>query len=437
MAKFPARKLVASKATITAEIGSPTPRLTWSVCIDFHPVEYGEYEVECRLLNEYIAIPDLRDWRALGPRRLVGGPDVLDGSFLVGEWSAIDRTVLRIGARDGVRFPIEIDALVDEIGRVRTRCLANFTGVEVQPAIKPPPKTIAAAKKLAAQFVDLDALAGRAGKHGFFYFGTVEKAPDLPPAPPPPPIVKKPPPGSLKIAKGLVLMKIPDRPRVTKEPPKVKVMLGEYDTATATRRADCAIVIRRKEYETAEKIGFKEKLFVVRGTAQREVKGLDTAAALKSYAVSDDAVAVATHSRLACVSLPDGKITHAWIPPKKDGELFGGRLYDARRAGDRQLVVFTPKRVVLLDEKLAPLAEQATTVRNVTSSTDGRFVMVLNEKQDAYTLLGARDREIRVLATFSWKGDFLPINGNIGANEKGWWYVLDGHEALWARAFAS
>jgi hypothetical protein len=169
MAAFPVDRLVARQARINAELATPQPRLSFTVCIDFEIFEVGRTEVDATLQFEGIVLAGVRDWRTLGGRTIEGGDEVMEGGLCVNSWSRVDHGVIVIGERQGTRYPLVVRATVDFPGfrdldedralRLEVRAEAEFRGLSLWgETVRPVPKTLAEARELIAKHFELEGL---------------------------------------------------------------------------------------------------------------------------------------------------------------------------------------------------------------------------------------------------------------------------------------
>ena len=156
---LPAEKLVAAGGEVYCHLfenpRTGLPRnVYWSITIDFYPMEYDGKRFKRRSMTcEWLTWP-LRDRHQLEGRSLdlKHGDGGSESSFYLWEHHTGISTRLRIGARDGARFDVEMDMVVDFTGdsaadrnpalEVRGRALLPFTGVIVSPDnLQPKPAT--------------------------------------------------------------------------------------------------------------------------------------------------------------------------------------------------------------------------------------------------------------------------------------------------------
>lgn len=182
---FPAEKLVASGGEIYCHLfENPRTGLArnvyWAITLNFHPVEYGGEKLRCSMTCEWLALP-LRDWRQLEGRSssLDYGDGGSESSFYVWQHDIGKSTRLRIGARMGDRFDVEMDMVVDFTGtskadrnaamQVRGRAALPFTGVIVVPDnLKPEPGTPADVVGAVAPYLDTTLFRAPERRHHAF-----------------------------------------------------------------------------------------------------------------------------------------------------------------------------------------------------------------------------------------------------------------------------
>jgi hypothetical protein len=461
MPKFPAKKLVPAKATITAQLnGVPNgPRgvyLGFTTNIEFRPLEYEDGEYEPSMGWDLMPIPGVRDWRRLEGVRVEGtnpgknGEPALEGAFLIHEWDGAVESSLSIGTRRGSRFAIDAAMVVDFSGcsgddseptmPVRAKTDAVFRGLWVPPqAYK---GGVEGAKKAAAPHMDLDALEAPIdqGKGSFFFppkLTDAEKAADAKAAdaaveanrPPPP----KPPADAIRLAKGLSLMHVepPEKREVKKARANVPGFVNGHDSKVTTAAPRCVLALMRS---TA-------KLLVVHGQARRTAKLPDFPDLLVPR-WSEDAALVLAKGELHRVALPSAKVTRAWRPPAGDGTLGNGFTFWvpmpwAQPFGAGRLVVYTPKRVLVLEERKGKLVTHAELrvkgCEHVVVSDDGRFLLIERGRR-RYLLLGLKDGRLRELGSFESKHSFEGAGGPLFARRGDHpLYALVGHEELYAK----
>jgi hypothetical protein len=457
--KFPAKKLVPAKATITAQLnGVPNgPRgvyLGFTTNIEFRPLEAEGDEMETSMGWDLMPIPGVRDWRKLEGVRVAGtnpgkdGKEALEGAFLLNEWDGAVESSLAIGRRRGPRFAIDAAMVVDFGGwgeggeeprmAVRAQTDAVFRGLWV------PPQTskggLEGAKRTAAAHMDLDALEEpvEQGKGSYFFppkLSDAERAEEARAAeaearanePPPP----KQPPQTLRLARELSLRFVGPPEKVTHPTVRANVPGFEKgrDIKLATASPKYVLAILRSA----------GRVLVVDGKVRRMAKLPD----LPDTWVprwSEEAVLVVADGAIHRIALPSGTVTRAWSAPASDGLLGNGFRFWVPMAwaqpfGAGRLVVYTRKRVLVLEErrggKLGTLAEQPVKeCGDVIVSADGRFLLVLIGRQ-RYVLLGLKHGRLRQLAGFESKQPFEGAPGPLFARRG--YYVLAGHEELYAK----
>lgn len=94
--------------------------LSWRFHIRFEPVMYRGEPLHCSLDAEFVTLP-IRDWRALEHRDI---STAIQGasSFCVYEHDEVVSSNLRIGRRNGTRFDLKWDAIVDFFGGTKGEC---------------------------------------------------------------------------------------------------------------------------------------------------------------------------------------------------------------------------------------------------------------------------------------------------------------------------
>jgi hypothetical protein len=169
---FPAEKLIAAGGEIYCHLFENThtgvPRnVYWSITINFHPIEYdGKRLKPCSMTCEWLTWP-LRDWRQLEGQSLdlEYGDGGSESSFYLWEHHTGSATRLRIGTRDGARFDVAMEMVVDFEGTsaadrdpamvVRAQALLPFIGVFVSPdGLGPEAVTPAEITSAVAPFLD-------------------------------------------------------------------------------------------------------------------------------------------------------------------------------------------------------------------------------------------------------------------------------------------
>jgi hypothetical protein len=171
MPGFPVRKLVPVSGSIEAMIAGSPARLCWKLHVRFARMGYEGEMVEPILGSDTLTIP-VRDWRDLEGRTIEGsnpgegGAPPLEATFYVWDHDVVVRTQLKIGARQRLTFHTAWDVLVDFTGftgddadsqlRVRAELEVPFRGLTVvKDAIPAKRRTVEAAKRLAAEHLDL------------------------------------------------------------------------------------------------------------------------------------------------------------------------------------------------------------------------------------------------------------------------------------------
>jgi hypothetical protein len=168
---FPADALVASGGAIRSHLfenpQAGVPRgVYWSVGLDFQPLEYQGKEWECSMSCEWLTWPG-RDWRDLAGLELdlVEQDEGPESGFYMWQHDVGTATRLRIGARDGDRFELSMDMVVEFSGytgadgdpamRVRGTAGVPYTGIAVVPEnLSPAPATPADVTAALAPFLD-------------------------------------------------------------------------------------------------------------------------------------------------------------------------------------------------------------------------------------------------------------------------------------------
>ncbi len=459
MARFPAEKLIPAGATITAVLNgsrsSPTGfALFFRIDINFRPIEYSDSEFECSMGWDLMPIAGIRDWRQLEGVTVEGtnpgknGKGALEGAFLLNSWSGATYSSIKLGKRQGCRFPIEATMDVDFLGwtegddkpfRVTAKTTAVFNGFSPSGFAK----NRASAKALAAAHVDLPAfeLVER-GKSFFFAPRLTEQEKKQEAAlaaaqleanrPPPPPVA----PEEIELAKGIRLVHVEaPKKRVL---PKLKARIAGFvegnDRLLATSSAGCILALLRS----------KKKLVVAHGKARNTVKLPDF-----PYVVigswSKDAALVQSNDTIYRVSLPSGRAQKVWQAPAGDGQFplaadtsFWIPSVPTQPFGPGRLVVYTTARLLVLEEKsgkLQTVAEYPTRkCMGVILSGDGCFLLI-DEGKNRFVLLGMKSAKLKVLARFKNKGTFVEREGHIFTErfERDRFYALRGQGELLAK----
>jgi hypothetical protein len=178
MPKLPAHALVPLSGSLSALLFE-NPRagvvrdVYWSVSVQFAPIRYGapgqEEEFDCEATTEWLRL-GLRDWRALEGVSLDGGPEFAS-SFCVAEHEPAIATHLRVSAREGATFLVDLDLKIafhgffgedaDPALPVSAHLRVPFDGVKVHAGLlMPAPGGDAEALALLAPFVDVSAFTG-------------------------------------------------------------------------------------------------------------------------------------------------------------------------------------------------------------------------------------------------------------------------------------
>ena len=146
---FPAEQLTAAGGEIYCHLFENehtglARNIHWSFTIDFHPITHDGEELTCAMTCEWLTMP-LRDWRDLAGQSfdLKYGDGGSESSFYLWEHHCGTSTRMRVGARDGSRFDVEMEMLVDfsddsaddsnPAMTVRGRAVLPFAGVIVVP----------------------------------------------------------------------------------------------------------------------------------------------------------------------------------------------------------------------------------------------------------------------------------------------------------------